>query len=492
MAKMKGWCIFAGAITVLQLGLARATQSQVPLVDTFQTYRHSDFPSYSVRIKEQSDEVCDAGSNQYTGWFDFNGKHMFFWYFDTLNDPIKDPLTLWMTGGPGVSGMVGMLLELGPCRINPRGEGTHRNPYSWTTNSSMIFIDQPAGTGLSYTDPGTDTPTTSQIAAEDMYIFLQIFLSSVFPERRSVPFHIAGESYGGHYVPTLSAEILRQNQMHPQRPNIDLKSILIGNGFVSPMDTTFGYYETLCTTKPGIDEPVFNKTRCQIMAEALPRCLYVYEACYRSPDEALCKATDEVCGVIRQLYHDESFAGGRDPFDITRVCEVDHLCYKAVLDIQDYINTPVTWEALEVPGAVANFSIESEEVSGAFESGNDPYSNVMDAVRFTLENGVDVLIYNGNLDLACNTAGNLRWTNSLRWNGQAEFVSQDLKPWTSVIGHRKTQVGSYKEVIAPAVSGSENRRFAFVIVDRSGHMVPLDQPEVALDLYQRWLFQQSF
>ncbi|KAI9928960.1 hypothetical protein MW887_001353 [Aspergillus wentii] len=414
MAKMKGWCIFAGAITVLQLGLARATQSQVPLVDTFQTYRHSDFPSYSVRIKEQSDEVCDAGSNQYTGWFDFNGKHMFFCKF--CDPGVVDSVNKLK----GVSGMVGkyshdlakdsianvaegMLLELGPCRINPRGEGTHRNPYSWTTNSSMIFIDQPAGTGLSYTDPGTDTPTTSQIAAEDMYIFLQIFLSSVFPERRSVPFHIAGESYGGHYVPTLSAEILRQNQMHPQRPNIDLKSILIGNGFVSPMDTTFGYYETLY-----------------------------------------------------------------------------------------YINTPVTWEALEVPGAVANFSIESEEVSGAFESGNDPYSNVMDAVRFTLENGVDVLIYNGNLDLACNTAGNLRWTNSLRWNGQAEFVSQDLKPWTSVIGHRKTQVGSYKEVIAPAVSGSENRRFAFVIVDRSGHMVPLDQPEVALDLYQRWLFQQSF
>ena len=94
-----------------------------------------------------------------------------------------------------------------------------------------------------------------------------------------------------------------------------MKSILIGNGYVSPLDTTYGYYETLCTTKPGVAKPVFNQTRCQIIAEALPRCIYVYEACYRYPDEVLCKATDQVCEPIRQLFHNESYAGGRDPFD---------------------------------------------------------------------------------------------------------------------------------------------------------------------------------
>lgn len=263
---------------------------------------------------------------------------------------------------------------------------------------------------------------------------------------------------------------------------------MIGNGYVSPLDTTYGYYETLCTTKPGVEEPVFNQTRCHIIAESLPQCIYVYEACYQYPDEVLCKATDQVCEPIRQLFHNESYAGGRDPFDsmsvhlefythtwliyiVTRVCEVDHLCYAATLDIQRYINKPTTWRALRVPQAIFSFSIESPQVSSAFEAGNDLYESTVDQIQFTLENGVDVLVYNGNLDLACNTAGNLRWANTMRWDGQAEFTSQDLKPWFSTVDGKTRQAGSYKEVFARTENPEKNRRFTFVSVDRSGHMV---------------------
>lgn len=46
--------------------------------DSFRTFQHREFPSHLIRIKEQNDNVCDAGSKQYTGWLDFDGKHMFF------------------------------------------------------------------------------------------------------------------------------------------------------------------------------------------------------------------------------------------------------------------------------------------------------------------------------------------------------------------------------------------------------------------------------
>ncbi len=42
--------------------------------------------------------------------------------------------------------------------------------------------------------------------AEDAYQFLQGFLER-FPQYADKPFWIAGESYGGHYVPNLALQV---------------------------------------------------------------------------------------------------------------------------------------------------------------------------------------------------------------------------------------------------------------------------------------------
>jgi len=47
-----------------------------------------------------------------------------------------------------------------------------------------------------------------------------------FPKYKGNAFHIAGESYAGHYVPVIAAEILKKGY-------INLKSVMIGNGFFS-------------------------------------------------------------------------------------------------------------------------------------------------------------------------------------------------------------------------------------------------------------------
>lgn len=142
------------------------------------------------------------------------------------------------------------------------------------------------------------------------------FLPQVFPDKAKVPFHISGESYAGHYIPTLGAQIASQNVLYPRRAQINLKSVLIGNGCVSPMDTAFGYWETLCTTNPGVKKPVFNETRCDIMAENLPRCTNLLSICYKNPDAAICQAAESVCweGVIKH-YDEESGKGGRNRYD---------------------------------------------------------------------------------------------------------------------------------------------------------------------------------
>ncbi|KAK7227605.1 hypothetical protein V2G26_015608 [Clonostachys chloroleuca] len=489
------------AVVVLLAGIASAASigsQQVLLGPKRVEYmRVSDpaYPDHSIRIQQQHDDLCDAGSKQYTGWLDTGGKHFFFWFFESLNDPKHDPLNLWMTGGPGCSGLIGMMLELGPCLITNTANSTTRNPYSWTRNSSMIFIDQPAGTGFSYVDEGIELPTDSFVAAADMQIFLRIFYSA-FPHLRSVPFHISGESYGGHYIPTLAAEIVRRNTLpgFDSDFKIPLTSIMIGDGFVSPLDTTYGYYDTLCTTKPGVPEPVFNSTRCDQISEALPRCVYLHEACYEYPDPILCHAADSFCSSeIRALFDDETGEGGRDPFDVTRTCEVEQLCYTAVLDIERYMNTNVVRQTLKIPKDIGNFTILNNDIHEGFWKGNDLFVSTVKEVKYVLEAGIDVLVYNGNLDLACNTAGNLRWAEKLSWTGQAEFASKDMRPWSATKEGKSVVAGSMKEVRALATAGAKKKsRFAFVSVDRAGHMVPLDQPEIALYLIQTWMSNGEF
>ncbi|TVY78363.1 Carboxypeptidase Y-like protein, partial [Lachnellula suecica] len=415
-----------------------ASTTQIPLtedqpISTFSVYQSNVSPDHSIRIKRQNATLCNTPVDQYTGWLDVGHKHLFFWYFKAENpapDSESEPLALWLTGGPGGSSMLGMLQELGPCLINEHGNGTDYNPYGWNKETALIFVDQPAGVGFSYVDEGEPLPGDSFTSAADMHLFLQLFVSQVFPEHGEGPLVITGESYAGHYLPALGAQIVSYNALHPKQPQVPLKSVAIGNGYVSPLDTAYGYWETLCTTNPGVKEPVFNETRCDIMATNLPRCLSVAQTCYENPDPAICQAASSVCweGVIK-YYDGESYAGGRNRFDITAPCDIDDVCYANTALIQDYLNLPSSFSALSVPSAVKNFSVVSEEIERAFQLTSDIPISLKPEVVFLLSSQIDVLIYQGNLDLACNTAGAKRWTADLSWKGQAEFTAKVLRSW---------------------------------------------------------------
>jgi len=463
--------------------------------EAYRIFQSSFSRDHFIRIREQNDSICDARSKQYTGWLDVDSKHFFFWYFESQNDPTSDPLLLWLTGGPGGSSMLGMLQELGPCLINEYGNGTVHNIYGWSTNTNLLFVDQPAGVGFSYLDKDEPVPSNSFTAATDLHLFLQMFVSKVFPTLLDRPFHISGESYAvrdkllsseihlmciqGHYIPILGAQIVSQNTLYPKRPQVHLQSILVGNGYVSPLDTAFGYWETLCSTNPGISKPIFNKTRCDIMASNLPRCMELAKVCYSHPDPAICNAAGKICwdGVIVH-YDGESGKGGRNRFDITAPCDLDNFCYPETLLIQDYLNTPRIFKALGVPSAIVNFSISSWEVSRAFASTNDLGISTQPQVLYLLENGVDALFYQGNLDLACNTAGNIRWAENMPWKGQAEFVASSAMPWKS--SGRKA--GWFKEVNIAVGEGQKETRFAFVTHDGAGHMVSVSVSDCSLSV----------
>lgn len=157
----------------------------------------------------------------YAGFFTVDedcDSNLFFWFFPSQNDPSKDPVSIWLQGGPGSTSFFGLLTELGPYNLNLDGELELRE-YSWNRNSSVIFIDNPVGTGYSYTGRQSCYATEQTQVGRDVVNALEQFFE-VFPEYKANDFFVTGESFGGHYVPAVAYTI------HTSNSSINLKGKL--------------------------------------------------------------------------------------------------------------------------------------------------------------------------------------------------------------------------------------------------------------------------
>lgn len=104
------------------------------------------------------------------------------------------------------------------------------NPYSWNKIANLVFIEQPCGVGFSYSDDpeGTgDYKTDDAQAAKDNYALIAAFFVK-FPEYTKNKLYIASESYGGHYMPQLSKEIVDRNTAGLD-PVMNFKGMMVGN-----------------------------------------------------------------------------------------------------------------------------------------------------------------------------------------------------------------------------------------------------------------------
>ena len=70
----------------------------------------------------------------------------------------------------------GLLMELGPCIVNPGGNGTRINKHSWNNKANIIFLDQPVNTGFSWTD-GKEVSSTEEgmLLGSSMGVFWSYF-----------------------------------------------------------------------------------------------------------------------------------------------------------------------------------------------------------------------------------------------------------------------------------------------------------------------------
>ncbi|CAA7033557.1 unnamed protein product [Microthlaspi erraticum] len=136
---------------------------------------------------------------------------LFYYFIKSERNPEEDPLLIWLSGGPGCSSLNGFLQENGPLAIKTDGynggiPSLVSNTYSWTKVASIIYLDQPVGTGFSYSRTRVVDIPSDTGAAKTVHEFLQKWLGK-HPDFVSNPFYVTGNSYSGKVVPALIQEI---------------------------------------------------------------------------------------------------------------------------------------------------------------------------------------------------------------------------------------------------------------------------------------------
>jgi cathepsin A (carboxypeptidase C) len=222
-------------------------------------------------------------------------------FFESRHDPVDAPLILWLSGGPGCSSTTGLLFELGPCSIVDEGKNVTHNPYSWNSHANIIFLDQPVGTGFSYSKDETVNNTPD--AAKDIYAFLQLFLGR-FRKYADAPFHVAAESYGGTYGPHIASVIHGANKdvafaPAPGIKHINLASVILANGWTDPYIQVATVPEYACEGPyPVYDDP--NGVECTTLKSKVPTCQRLIQSCYRTGSKFACVPALLYCNS--QLY----------------------------------------------------------------------------------------------------------------------------------------------------------------------------------------------
>jgi carboxypeptidase C (cathepsin A) len=76
-------------------------------------------------------------------------KNIRYAFFPSLSDKTKDPVLLWLTGGPGCSSLLATFHENGPFTFEPGTKKLSVNPQTWNKRASLLYLELPAGVGYS-------------------------------------------------------------------------------------------------------------------------------------------------------------------------------------------------------------------------------------------------------------------------------------------------------------------------------------------------------
>ncbi|XP_023412258.1 lysosomal protective protein-like [Loxodonta africana] len=412
------------------------------------------------------------------------GKYFHYWFVESQGNPASDPLVLWLNGGPGCSSLEGLLAENGPYRMNADGS-LYINQYSWNQVANVLYLESPAGVGYSYSLSRNYEIDDQQVAADNYQALLSFF--EKFPTFANHDFYIFGESYGGVYIPSLSAQVVNGTL------SINFKGFGVGNGLSSYElndDTLveFGYYHGLfgdnlwaslktyccsegtCNFYDNLGDNCYNAvSEAYDMIEDTGLNIYnLYSPCWGAQGYQGRYAAD-----MSNLFRKYQFNVATPPSDgpIPGVPE----CINATA-MYVWLNRNDVKKALHIPDSLpptwACFASSpcSPQVSSLYQR---QYTDMAPFYLELLKHDLRALVYNGDTDMACNFLGGEKFVEALK-----QPLVSSYQPWYL----NKQVAGFFKEY----------EKITFLTVKGSGHMVPQYRPAQALKMFESFLKNTSF
>uniref|UniRef100_A0A667ZJR3 Probable serine carboxypeptidase CPVL n=1 Tax=Myripristis murdjan TaxID=586833 RepID=A0A667ZJR3_9TELE len=403
-----------------------------------------------------------ANVKSYAGYLTVNKKYnsnLYFWFFPAQERPETAPVLLWLQGGPGGTSMFGLFVEHGPYVVHKNLTVSFRD-YPWTSRYSVVYIDNPVGTGFSFTEDDRGFAQNQDDVGRDLYSALTQFFQ-IFPEFQSNDFYATGESYAGKYVPAITYYIHKNNPT--AKVKINLKGMAIGDGLCDPEVMLGGYAEFLYQTG---------------MIDELQRQYVVQQ-------------TDKGVQLIKQQKWVEAF----EVFDSLLNGDVEPYpsFFQNATGCSNYFN----YMSCQEPEDQEYFSqfVTLAEVRRAIHVGNLTFHNGAEVEKHLLQDVMKsikpwlgvlmdhyrVLIYSGQLDVIVAAPLTERFLPTVNWTRADDYKTAPRFHWK--IQPTDTEVAGYVRQVG---------EFYQVIIRGGGHILPYDQPERSFDMMDRFLSTQGW
>lgn len=363
--------------------------------------------------------------------------NLFFWFFPSQNERSDSPLVIWLQGGPGTTSTFALFSENGPIGIDENEQVFLRN-FSWNLNNHVLYVDQPVGTGFSFTDDDRCYAKDEEDVSRDFYSMLIQFFQ-LFPLYLSSDVYISGESYAGKFVTSIFYKI-RQENNDSNKLKVNLKGLMIGNGLIDPLNQwEYGpaMFQMGLIDERGLDliNLLSLMARQQIEQGQFRQAYSIFNE------------------IFDGIYSNET--GLIDAENLLRTNFPDDMFYFIPWLIDDKIRRKIH---------VGNLSLNNgERVVENLE--NDAMKSIVDKLRTIADGNDRILIYNGLLDLIIPSASTSNWIELFQWKGADDFRRAKRNIWK--VEQTDRQVAGYLK---------QSNNFYFASIRNGGHSAPYDQP----------------